>query len=193
VADDGPTTAANAQGLTLNSHVLKDHPGIHVTAAAIADQQPDDPVDDPVDGDVTDDVTGAGSAAELRLAELRANSPDGIWTMPTGHSYRCPPPPALGHGARPCDVAVPPPRPPPLADTDLHATATRIIAQARARRRRSAKRDRHRIRRLNRLAARDHERARRRALIRAYKRGTMDAHTVGRTVAELATPEGTGQ
>ncbi len=27
VADDGPTTAANAQGLTLNSHVLKDHPG----------------------------------------------------------------------------------------------------------------------------------------------------------------------
>ena len=27
----GPTTAGNAQALTKNAHVLRDHPGVHVT------------------------------------------------------------------------------------------------------------------------------------------------------------------
>ncbi len=32
---------------------------------------------------------------------LRARAPDIDWTMRTGHTYRRPPPPALGHGSRP--------------------------------------------------------------------------------------------
>jgi hypothetical protein len=45
------------------------------------------------------------------LDRLRANAPDLEWTFPTGHIHRSEPPPALGHGSSPTNVANPPVRP----------------------------------------------------------------------------------
>jgi len=80
VQDDGATTAANGEGLGKNPHIIKPHYGITVSA------EPPDRVDDGVD-------------------DLRQHAPTMRWTMPTGHSYEFPPPPALGEGSHPTRVA----------------------------------------------------------------------------------------
>ena len=72
----GATTAANGQGLGRRSHTLKDHPGISVHTL---------PVDQHGDG----------------LDTYRQHAPDIRWTLPTGHTLRSRPPPALGHGSDP--------------------------------------------------------------------------------------------
>jgi hypothetical protein len=68
-ADGGPTTAGNGQGLDKGSHILREHPGVTVTALPTT-----------------------------TLDELRANAPTIRWTLPSGHSYDSHPPPALGWG-----------------------------------------------------------------------------------------------
>jgi hypothetical protein len=75
----GPTTAGNGQALAKNSHVLRDHPKVHVRTGR----------------------PPPGLAAEDRLTALRANAPDIDWTLPTGRVHRSEPPSALGHGATP--------------------------------------------------------------------------------------------
>ena len=82
VQDGGQTTAGNGEGLGKNPHVVKDHPGVSVSA---------DPSAEVGDG----------------LDELRRHAPTITWTMPTGHSYRLPPPPALGWGSRPSRLSAP--------------------------------------------------------------------------------------
>ena len=69
----GPTTAGNGQGLDKGAHVVRDHPGVRVSALPI--------------------LTTA------QLDDLRANAPTIRWHMPTGHSYDSRPPPALGWGS----------------------------------------------------------------------------------------------
>jgi len=102
-AKGGPTTAGNGQGLGKNPHVIKDHPAIHVHTET------------PKVGDVLDG--------------LRANAPTVAWTMPTGHTYRLPPPPALGEGSRPTSIPRPPVREEPESLTELIKELTRRIDQ----------------------------------------------------------------
>jgi len=85
VQDGGATTAGNGQGLSKNPHVVKDHPAVSV----IADSAPSDA--DPIE-------------------QLRHRAPTITWTMPTGHSYRLPPPPALDWGSRPSPLKAPRPQ-----------------------------------------------------------------------------------
>ena len=92
-ADDGPTTVHNAQGLAKNPHLLRDHPDIKVRTVAYHPDPGADPDPHHLHG-------------HAQLARLHAQAPDVTWRMPTGHTYRRPPPPALGHGSRP----VPPDR-----------------------------------------------------------------------------------
>lgn len=82
-AAGGPTTARNGEGVDRVCHDGHDHPGVTITT-------------DPSEPTGTDP-----SKARLSLEQLRAASPDVLWTMPTGHTYRRPPPPALGLGATP--------------------------------------------------------------------------------------------
>ncbi len=79
----GPTAASNAQGLGRRTHTLKDHPGVQVET-------------------LTTRPYGDG------LDDFRAHAPDLGWTLPTGHAYDCPPPPALGFGSDPPEFDLPP-------------------------------------------------------------------------------------
>ncbi|MDQ3326014.1 MAG: 13E12 repeat family protein [Actinomycetota bacterium] len=72
----GQTAAANGQSLSKLAHVLKDHPGVNVTALP------------PL-------TVGDG------LDHLRVHAPDVEWRWPSGHTHRCQPPAALGPGSRP--------------------------------------------------------------------------------------------
>lgn len=72
----GQTAAANGQSLSKVAHVLKDHPGVNVTALP------------PL-------TAGDG------LDHLRVHAPDVEWRWPSGHTHRCQPPAALGPGDRP--------------------------------------------------------------------------------------------
>jgi len=65
--------------------VVKDHPNVSVAA------EPPEVVGDGVD-------------------DLRRHAPAITWTMPTGHLYRLPPPPALDWGSRPSPLKAPPSR-----------------------------------------------------------------------------------
>ena len=76
----GATSASNGQGLGKLAHLLKDHPGMQVSALPRL-------------------VLGDG------LDHLRSHAPDIGWTTPSGHTYRQSPPPALGHGTRPDESA----------------------------------------------------------------------------------------
>ncbi|MGI8612960.1 MAG: DUF222 domain-containing protein [Nocardioidaceae bacterium] len=142
----GPTSGTNGEGLAVNPHVIKDHPEVSVAT------RPYEP----------DGQTGT------ELLGLRANAPNIVWTMPTGHSYVSAPPPALGHGSRPSDVA--PPTPPPerlLEGQELRSHLQRRheeLCRSRTRRRRRA---RYRARRIfQTIDAR--ERRQRHALIRRW-------------------------
>ncbi|MGI8901119.1 MAG: hypothetical protein ACR2HA_09345, partial [Nocardioides sp.] len=124
VQQGGPTTAGNAQGLAKNPHVVKDHPGVSVEAET---PQP------------------AGDA----LDELRCNAPAITWTMPTGHSYRLPPPPALDWGSRPSSLSAPPARDTKRVVDEIRSRLNRPSAphrpdrSARQDRRQRARRARH--------------------------------------------------
>jgi len=82
----GTTEAANGQSLGKLAHVLKDHPGVQVTALPPAE-------------------VGDG------LDHLRVHAPDIEWRLPSGHRYRLAPPPALGHGSTPTPADQPDPQP----------------------------------------------------------------------------------
>lgn len=116
-ARGGPTAAFNAQGLSLGCHVLRDHPGIEVSTAA--------PRPPPAPGE-------GGSDPGLTLAWLRAQAPDAWWRMPSGHAYRCPPPPVLGYGSTPVSTPVPPRRQPSAGEEHFKNHRLRVI-QDRAR------------------------------------------------------------
>lgn len=124
VQQGGPTTAGNAQGLAKNPHVVKDHPGVSVEAE-------------------TPQPAGDG------LDELRCNAPAITWTMPTGHSYRLPPPPALDWGSRPSSLSAPPARDTRRVVDELRSRLNRTSAphrpdrSARQDRRQRARRARH--------------------------------------------------
>jgi len=126
VADGGPTTAANGEGLSKNSHVVKDHPG--VTVRTKPPQQGGD-----------------------RLDGFRVHAPDVTWTLPTGRSYRFPPPPVLDWGSRPTPFTAP-----PLRDTkELVDEVRTMIEQPRSRTDdRTSRQQRRRAARKQRRAAR---------------------------------------
>ena len=96
-AAGGPTTIANGQGMAKNPHLIRDHPDITVHTLPYRPDRAADP----------DPQRLLGHA---QLARLRGNAPDINWTMPTGHTYQRPPPPALGHGSRPTPRGVKRPR-----------------------------------------------------------------------------------
>ncbi len=77
-ASGGSTTAGNGQGLDKGSHVLRDHPGVAVTAMPTT------------------------TLPTTTLPVLRANAPNIRWTLPTGHTYDSRPPPAMGWGGYFC-------------------------------------------------------------------------------------------
>ncbi len=87
-AEGGPTSVPNGQGLAKNPHVIREHPDIGVQTVTYRP----DPAADP------DPQRLLGNA---QLTRLRGNAPDILWQMPTGHTYRRKPPPALGHGSQP--------------------------------------------------------------------------------------------
>jgi len=139
VQDGGPTSAGNGQGLAKNPHVIKDHPHISVRAEITQ------PVGDGLDA-------------------LRANSPTVAWTMPTGHTYRLLPPPALGEGSRPTSTLTRPPvcrEPESVAERIRELTRRVEQRPIRARKRRrplgisEQRRGQRRSRRLDRTYARE--------------------------------------
>ena len=83
-AHGGPTTAANSQALAAYpNRTLKLHPAVATTARPSRDR-------------------GDG------LDAYRQHAPTITWTLPSGHTHHCVPPPALGHGSEP--HRHPPPR-----------------------------------------------------------------------------------
>lgn len=149
--DGGPTTAANGQGLSKNTHVLRDHPQVSVRTMP------------PQHGVVTQRARSADESSidraldprSQQLSRLRESAPDVEWTMPTGHTYLRRPPPALGRGSG--STSHDPPGPPDAQ------TAERLAAKsARALRRELAKRRRRLARRMRK------EKVRRQRRIRAH-------------------------
>jgi hypothetical protein len=67
---------------------------------------PDAPRDGPRDGP-------SGRDSHELLDDLRANAPNVEWTLPSGHTHLCEPPPALGHGST---------APPPTSVMELEFT-----------------------------------------------------------------------
>jgi hypothetical protein len=136
--DGGPTTVANGQGLSKNSHVLRDHPEVSVRTQPPKHERRD---------------RGEGGPARYRLLQ---SAPDVEWTMPTGHTYLRRPPPALGWGS---GATAHDPAPPPD-----QLTAARLAAEdARALRRELARRRRRLARHVRKRRAR-HERLMRASL-----------------------------
>ena len=128
--DCGLTTATNGQGLSKNSHVLRDHPQVSVRTRA---PLPPPPLSQPP----TAMEPAAAAGASHELSQLRELAPDVEWTMPTGHTYLRRPPPALGwgSGATPHD-------PPPPPDPD---TAARMADESARELRRDLALLRHRV------------------------------------------------
>ncbi len=92
----GQTTAGNGQSLGKLAHVLKDHPAVRVTALP------------PVE-------VGDG------LDHLRVHAPDLEWRLPSGHSYRLAPPPALGPGSHPTPADQTDPQPASIGEQHFAA------------------------------------------------------------------------
>ncbi len=132
-ARGGPTTAGNAQALSKNPHILRDHPHISVRtlpptnpANPANPSSPADPSSPAVSSPSSTDGVGSPDGptpATPTMLSLRNAAPTIEWTMPTGHTYHSRPPPALGWGSQPSPLPTPPPRYRSAAE-DHHAVWT---------------------------------------------------------------------